>query len=414
MKKTKLFVFLLLGLILAASTVFAGGNQGTKSSGGKTLEYWTVFTGPDGTTMQAMVDAWNATNPPYTVNHRPMVADDLYLKLPLAVQSQVDVPDIAINHVERLPLHATNRFIENIAPFLGNSKIKKANYIEALWNASDLNGGHYGIPLDINGQVMFVNMDLYAKYGRGALDKGYVTWNDIMTSGPAAVADGILPVSIGWPRGIFLSQYGQLGGTMTNDGRTAVLNDANARRVLQTWAELQRAGFAQKEGDDTDALFYGNKIIYGVMGTWNLNSMRDSGGNYKMVEFPAYDANTRGSWFSSHQFVLPRNTKRDAQKTAAALDFINFIGEQSMMWAETGQIPARTDVTNNPRFNAMPQAFIAKSPSSMLKVYTFPYYGYAVEALDKVLGEILYGRMSIEAGLRQAEQETNDRIRAGG
>jgi multiple sugar transport system substrate-binding protein len=343
-----------------------------------------------------------------------MEADDLYLKLPLAAQSQTDVPDIAINHVERLALHSANGYIENIAPFLGGSKISKANYNETLWNASEFNGGHYGIPLDMTAMIMFVNMDLYAKYGRGALDDGVVTWDEIKAAGPAAVADGIIPVSFGWLRAIYLSHYGQLGGTMTNDGRTPLVNDEKSRRVLQTWTELQKAGFTQKEGDDVGSLFYGGKIMYHLEGSWMLNAVKDSGVNYQLADFPVYDPGTKGHWASSHQFTLPRNSKRSAEKTAAALDFINFVGEKSMMWAEAGQIPARTAIAGDPQFGAMPQAFVAKSAPSVLKVYTYPYYGYTVEALDKVLGEIFFGRMSIDAGLRQADQETADRIKAGG
>jgi multiple sugar transport system substrate-binding protein len=155
-------------------------------------------------------------------------------------------------------------------------------------------------------------------------------------------------------------------------------------------------------------------MLFLIDGSWMLNEINASGVNYKLVDFPVYDGNTKGHWASSHQFSLPRNSKRDAQKTAGALDFINFIGEQSMMWAEAGQIPARTAIAKDARFQTFPQAFIANAPASVLKVYTYPYYGYAVEALDKVLTEILYGRMAIDAGLRQAEQETIDRIKAGG
>ena len=64
-----------------------------------TIEFWTVFTGADGTSMHAMIDAYNATDPDYTVNHRAMEANDLYLKMTLAIQSGEDVPDVCINHV---------------------------------------------------------------------------------------------------------------------------------------------------------------------------------------------------------------------------------------------------------------------------------------------------------------------------
>jgi multiple sugar transport system substrate-binding protein len=365
--------------------------------------------------MQAITDAYNAKNPAYTVNHRPMSADDLYLKLPLATQSQTDVPDIAINHVERLALHGANGYIEDVTPLLAGSKINKANYNPTLWAASDVGGKHYGVPLDMTALILFVNMDLYAKYGKGALDDGVVTWDEIKAAGPAAVADGVIPVSFGWLRADYLSQYGQLGGTMTRDGTAPLMSDANSRKVLQTWTELQKAGFIQNEGDDTNSLFSAGKLLYMLEGSWMLNAINESGINYKLVDFPVYsDTKAKGHWASSHQFTLPRNNKRSAEKTAAALDFINFVGENSMMWAEAGQIPAWAAITKDPKFDRLPQAFVAKSDPSVLKVYTYQYYGYAVEALDKVLGEIIFGRMAIDAGLKQADQETADRIKAGG
>jgi multiple sugar transport system substrate-binding protein len=330
------------------------------------------------------------------------------------VQSQTDVPDLAINHVERLSLHSMNKYIEDYTPYISGSRINKANYNPALWSASDVNGGHFGVPLDMTAKIMFVNMDLYQKYGKGALDDGVVTWDEIMAAGQACKADGIVTASFGWLRAIYLSQYGQLDGTMTSDGKTPLVNDAKSKRVLQTWIDLQKAGFTQQEGDDVSTLFASGKILYHLEGSWMLNFINSTGINYKLVDFPVYETAKKGHWASSHQFTLPRNNKRNAEKTQAVLDFINFVGENSMMWAEAGQLPAWSPIVKDPKFNTMPQAFVAGEPPSVLKVYTYTYYPYTVEALDKVLGEIFFGRMPIDNGLKQADQETADRIKAGG
>lgn len=45
-----------------------------------------------------------------------------------------------------------------------------------------------------------------------------------------------------------------------------------------------------------------------------------------------------------------------------------------------------------------------------LKIYDYKYYGYAVESLDTVLGEVLWGRMTPQEALDQAVQETKDKI----
>ena len=75
------------------------------------IEYWSVFTGADGATMQGMVDAFNASQSDVKVNHTPMTADDLYQKLPLAVQTAQGVPDVAIVHIERIPMFVKQEMI---------------------------------------------------------------------------------------------------------------------------------------------------------------------------------------------------------------------------------------------------------------------------------------------------------------
>jgi ABC-type glycerol-3-phosphate transport system substrate-binding protein len=61
-----------------------------------------------------------------------------------------------------------NGWIDDITPYLSGSKIKQSNYNPALWDASDINSGHFGIPLNMTAMIMFVNMDLYEKYGQSA------------------------------------------------------------------------------------------------------------------------------------------------------------------------------------------------------------------------------------------------------
>ena len=98
MKKSLVFV-LALALLLTAVSAFAEPLQ---------IEYWSVFTGGDGATMQQMVDAFNASQNEIFVNHTPMTADDLYQKIPLAVQTGSDVPDVCIVHIERIPNFVAN------------------------------------------------------------------------------------------------------------------------------------------------------------------------------------------------------------------------------------------------------------------------------------------------------------------
>jgi len=431
--KLKKLMALLLATIMCLSLMACGSSQksnentetGSMNNEGEaeeqpqvkpgkkgSIEFWTVFTGADGSSMQAIVDAYNATNPDYTVNHRAIEANDLYLKMPLAIQSGEDVPDVAINHIERIPLFQENGFLEDYNNFIGDSPIKAENYNPKAWQMTEINGGHYGIPLDVHSYALYVNMDLYEKYGNGALDDGILTWDEIKASGEACKADGIVTIGMAWHRVKFLAAYAQLGGTLSSDGVTPDFDNDKALKVLNLWTELNDLGYIQKDGDAPWEMFLGGQVLYCPEGIWMWNNVKEAGLNAKIYDYPVFDPAVKGNWTSSHQFVLPKNEKRDAEKTKAVLEFIDFIGNNSLEWAKAGQVPAHNAIKDVAEFKDMPQAFLADE-NEELKIYNYKYYGYAVESLDKVLTEILFGRMTAEDGLKQAVQETKDRIEMG-
>ncbi len=393
-----------------ADTADAGEEQPQVAPGAKgTIEFWSVFTGADGTSMQAMIDAYNATDPDYTVNHRAMEANDLYLKMPLAIQSGEDVPDVCISHVERVPLFQEQGFLTDYNGYLDGSPISATNYNPKAWEMTELAGGHFGIPLDVHSYALYVNMDLYEKYGNGVLDDGVLTWDEVNSVADACVADEIIPMGMAWLRVKFLASYAQMGGTLSTDGSTPDFNNATAVQVLENWVKLREAGYTQKEGDDSWQLFLAGKVLFCPEGIWMYNNVKEAGLNAKMYDYPVFDAGTKGNWTSSHQFVLPKNDNRDAEKTKAVLDFIDFMGNNSLEWAKAGQCPAHVSIKEVTEFKDMPQAFFADE-NEELKIYDYKYYGYAVESLDTVLGEALWGRMTPEEALNQAVQETKDKI----
>lgn len=397
-----------------ASGSSAASEAPTVAPGAKgSIEFWTVFTGADGKSMQAIVDAYNATNPDYTVNHRAMEANDLYLKMPMAIQSKQDVPDLCINHVERITAFKDNGFLADMTPYLDKAGIAAANYNPKGWTMTDLDGGHFGIPLDIHTYVGYVNMDLYAQYGGTDLDDGVLTWDEVKAAGERMKGTDNIPIGLAWLRVKFLASYAQLGGTLSTDGTAPSFNNEKAAKVIQNWIDLKDAGYTQKEGDQPWEMFLGGKMLYCPEGQWMYNNVKEAGMNVKMFDYPVFDPAVKGNWSSSHQFVLPVNDARDKEKTLATLKFVDYLGNNSLEWAKAGQTPAHVSIKSVPEFKGMPQEFLA-SENDELKIYDYKYYGYAVEALDKALGEILWGRTTIEAGLAQAEQETKDRIETEG
>lgn len=155
MKKTLALVLSLALMLVMASTAMAVTE----------IDYWSVFTGADGATMQSMVDEFNASQDEVHVNHNPMPEADLYTRIPLTVQTGTGVPDVTIVHIERIPNYVAN---EMIYPYdmdiLADAGVVPENYNASAWARSDIDGEHYGVPLDVHSYVTYYNVDLFNQY----------------------------------------------------------------------------------------------------------------------------------------------------------------------------------------------------------------------------------------------------------
>ena len=129
------------------------------------ITYWSVFTGADGATMQAMVDAFNASQNEVHVTHTPMTADDLYQKIPLTVQTGTGIPSVCIVHIERIPNFVNQEMLYSYdLDLIAQAGVKEENYNAAAWARTDIDGEHYGIPLDVHSYVTYYNKDLFDQY----------------------------------------------------------------------------------------------------------------------------------------------------------------------------------------------------------------------------------------------------------
>ena len=151
MKKTLALVLSLVMLLAAANAMAV-----------TEIDYWSVFTGGDGAVMQGMVDAFNASQDEVHVNHTPMTADDLYQKIPLTVQTGTGIPDVAVVHIERIPnFVAKDMLYPYDMELVAQAGIVPENYNQAAWERTDIDGEHYGIPLDVHGYITYINKDLF-------------------------------------------------------------------------------------------------------------------------------------------------------------------------------------------------------------------------------------------------------------
>ena len=408
MKKT-LALVLSLAMLLAASTAMAAVE----------IDYWSVFTGGDGATMQGMVDAFNASQDEVHVNHTPMTADDLYQKIPMTVQTGSGVPDVAVVHIERIPNFVTNEMLYAYDMDLINDAAGNVaeNYNQAAWTASYIDGEHYGIPLDVHSYVTYINKDLFDKYDLNEfVADGYITFDEIRQLGDKARAAGYEGeiFNLGWMRAQMLGYYAQEGdGLLSQDGVHPSINNDSMKKAMETMKSLSEDGYTTVKNTDYSSKFYGGELLVWTEGIWMKAAVVDAGINFEMFPGVCYAPETCKSWTSSHNFVQFADEERTEEEDRAVAKFVNWMGENSLTWAkDAGQCPSHLSINNVAEFKDMPQSFLA-DPARVdeLNIYSYEYWGLFDTAFSRV-GWDFVDAMSIEDALVQIEQEINDAIAA--
>ena len=407
MKKTlAMFLSLVMMLALAVPAMAAPVE----------VEYWSVFTGADGATMQGMVDAFNDSQDEVKVNHTPMTADDLYQKVPLAVQTGQGVPDVTIVHIERIPMFVQQEMIYTIDTLMENGIVKE-NYIPSAWDRTDIDGDHYGVPLDVHSYVTYINQDLFDQYDLNSfVEDGYITFDEIRELGDKAREAGFegQATNLGWVRAQVLSYYAQLNGELSEDGTNPSFNNADMVKVYETLKALHDDGYTNKQGEDSLQLFHSGNMLTWSEGIWMKAGLVDAGINYGMYPAITFSPEKTKSWTSSHNFVQFADEERTEEEDIAVAKFINYMGENSLTWArDGGQVPAHVSINSEPEFADLAQSFLADPErGDELAIYSYLYWGLFDTAIDRQGWEPVFGTIGIQEALDAMQNEVVDAIAA--
>lgn len=413
MKKRNLLIpAMVIPMALTSMTAFAAPVE---------IDYWSVFTGGDGAVMQGMVDAFNEAQDEVHVNHTPMTADDLYQKIPLAVQTGTEVPDVAVVHIERIPNYVSNDMLYSYdEDILAEAGISSEDYIASAFEASNIEDEQYGIPLDVHSYVTYYNKDLFDQYDLNSfVEDGVLTFDEIRELGDKAREQGFEGdvFDLGWMRAQLLSFYAQLDPelTLTEDGVNPCINNENMKKVFETMKSLAEEGYTNAKDGDAAAEFYGGEMLVWMEGIWMKAAVVDAGINFGMLPCVVYDPAVVKNWTSSHNFVQFADEERTEEEDLAVAKFIKFMGESnSVTWAEdAGQCPAYLTAWDNLDLNELPQGFLAKPENvDTLAIYSYDYWGLFDTAFSRIGWDFTDGTIGIDEALAQIDAEITDAIAA--
>lgn len=401
--------------VLALAACGKSSSSSTSGSDSKTITFWNPMTGADLKNIQAMVNAYNKTDPKYKVKNVSMKEADMYTKIPTVVNSGKNIPDLTIVHAERIQLYKDDGMLTSYDKELKNfTDIKASNYVSEAWNMGEVDGKRYGVPLDIHTTAMYYNKDLVKKYAPHALDDKVVTFDEVKAAGAAAKKDGIQAIGVTWMKPLFLSLLAQNGGSISENGKTPSIDSAAGKKALTTWTNLVKAGITTKDGQDPLQQFTKGKLIFYPEGIWMQNQVKNAKFDWGMTNEPqvSSDLSKAVNWSSSHQFVMFKSKARDAAKEKGTVKFVNWVRTHSQEWAKSGQNPASLAIRSDKEYQSMPQSMFIKDEAEMktLKIFKYKYNGFVSDAIDKYLPDGVFGKVSVNDTLKKVQDEAKAKV----
>ena len=183
----------------------------------------------------------------------------------------------------------------------------------------------------------------------------------------------------------------QHGGDLFNTEVTKAAYNSDAGVAALTWlVNLVKSGLSPKNvGQDADVIAFQNgRNAFHWDGIWQINNFKKvSTLDWGVATIPQIGSQ-KAAWAGSHNFVLMRQRKPDANKQEAAKVFINWISERSLEWAKGGQVPARASVRDSAGFKALADQSVFAAQVSYLRFPpALPGIGDALATIDKAVNE---------------------------
>lgn len=385
------------------------------------VEFWSPFTGPDGTAIDALVKDFNATTggeADVKVNLLIIPWEQYYTKLSVALASRT-APDLAVMHSHQIAGFVKQGALEAYtAEEIATAGLVETDYIPALWAAGIANDQRHGVPIDAFPRHIYYNKALFEQAGLDP-ENPPKTGAELLDAAKKIDALGedihglfFQLVGSGVVRN-FYSLFWQYQDDLYNADMTDVADgfaESAKKALLDLKVFLDEGVAPNEEISDSAARFAQNKIGISLTQITDLavyqTAAAEQGLEYGVAVLPQF-GDQPATFALGHNFVIPRGTPPDAR--ADAMVFITWMGDNSLAWTETGKMPAKVTTLNSPEFQALPeQSAIAAS----LEYVRFPPALSVQPSVDTALQRIIEGFYAGQTDVDQTVAQIEEAIRA--
>lgn len=418
--KRKIFVAMLIAAVTVFS--FASGTKESSAPAQKTkVAFWYLWGGAEGARVDAMVQAFNASQSAYEVDGLS-VPDVQKIKVAIAGG---EGPDIADDFSDSVAAYAANGIALPLDSYITKSGYKTGDFIPAALNTVKYNGKTYALPISINIFMLFYNKDLLAAAGIMNPPKtdAELLADSIKTTQVAA--DGTIKV-LGYPDfpTVYYVQPMSIafGGAFADANGTLTPDNPGTKLALDTIVKYRSQFGADKVAafDSSAAYltaadpFVAGKQAFRIDGPWFgatlRNDLKVTDLNYGVVPLPYPQSKPElagSNLVRSSVFYIPTNAK-NKDGAWAFMSWLHAEPQMSKLSSEMGWVPARISSLDSPLFKNVPDfaAFAQMARSTNLK--TFPAIPSQAE-YGKIISDAADSAMalktSVSDALRAAKQK---------
>lgn len=258
----------------------------------------------------------------------------------------------------------------------------KKNFYDTLWNYNSYDGSTYGIPIGFTTHALFYNKDIFAEAGIDEPTNDW-TWEDVQAASKTITekCEGKKGFSFQMkPDPYDYEMYLWSNGTAYVDAKGTLegnLNSDKAKEVFQMFQDMEKEGSAvATEKSGTDEFRAGNTGMY-VYGSWSINTLKEDGVNFGVVNIPSFGSQPSISILSSSGISM----SKDSKNKEAAWEFIKFWTSEEMNKERIGmELPVLYSVVESEGIMEQPE-------------YA-PFYTMLEQSSDYTPSSFIYGSWS--------------------
>ncbi|MCX7707580.1 MAG: ABC transporter substrate-binding protein [Anaerolineae bacterium] len=328
------------------------------------------------------------------------------------------VPDIAF--LWPTPKYAAEGVLENLDPYIQKSGYNLNDYWGGLLESAKYKGSVYGLPRDIEVNILYYNKDLFDKAGVKYPDESW-TWDDLLAAAEKLTvkdASGkVTQYALAMEGGKYSKWVNQNGGAILDDyvnPSRCMLAEPKSIEAIKFFADMMNKGYAMRDADLSQAggdaaVFLSGQAAMIIQNTSRVSSFNAAKMNYDVAVVPIPKGGKRWNPAGGAAWVM---SAKSANKEAAwtFLQWLQSADGGQKLYTERGEIfPALQSAANSPAFitdqpPANKKGIIAEAAAS--GVGGFGYFPEWDELDSSVIGPALQRIWAGEADPAQLLPET--------